>query len=187
MCIRALRSKRADEIVFHLDRIWTEFGPPEILQTDNGGEFRNAKVEALAAEWNVKIVHGAPRRSQSQGSVERCNQDVENILITFQSYFKTSNWASNLHRFQAMKNNRFHRGIGMTPYEALFGRKMRSLPKLGIFAIADDSSQTQELTPSNSTSPEVENQSHSPSLTPIEPVVNLGIDDELFLQNKGRI
>jgi hypothetical protein len=27
-----------------------------------------------------------------------------------------------------MKNNRFHRGIGMTPFEALYGRKIASLP-----------------------------------------------------------
>jgi hypothetical protein len=30
--------------------------------------------------------------------------------------------------FKAMKNNRFHRGIGMTPFEALYGRKMAALP-----------------------------------------------------------
>jgi hypothetical protein len=54
--------------------------------------------------------------------------DVENIIMTFQSNNKTSKWAENLHRFQAMKNNRFHRGIGMTSFEALYGHKISSLP-----------------------------------------------------------
>jgi len=29
---------------------------------------------------NLKIVHGKPRHSQSQDSVERANQDIQNIL-----------------------------------------------------------------------------------------------------------
>jgi hypothetical protein len=74
------------------------------------------------------MVHGAPRKSSTQGLVERCNMDVENIILTYQSEHQTSDWADKLHRFQAMKNNRFHRGIGMTPFEALYGRKIASLP-----------------------------------------------------------
>ena len=34
--------------------------------------------------WNgVKIVHGKSKHSESQGSVERANQDVENMLATW--------------------------------------------------------------------------------------------------------
>jgi len=34
--------------------------------------------------WNnLKIVHGKSRHSQSQGSVERANQDIQNILTTW--------------------------------------------------------------------------------------------------------
>jgi len=32
---------------------------------------------------DLKIVHGKPRHSQSQGSVERANQDIENMLATW--------------------------------------------------------------------------------------------------------
>jgi hypothetical protein len=31
----------------------------------------------------LKIVHGKTRHSQSQGSVERANQDIENMLATW--------------------------------------------------------------------------------------------------------
>jgi len=31
--------------------------------------------------WDgVKIVHGKPRHSQTQGSIERANQDIQNLL-----------------------------------------------------------------------------------------------------------
>lgn len=38
---------------------------------------------------------------------------------------KTTNWAHALPHIQAAKNRRFHRGIGRSPYEALFGREMK--------------------------------------------------------------
>jgi len=34
--------------------------------------------------WNdIKIVHGKPRHSESQGSVEWANKNVDNILATW--------------------------------------------------------------------------------------------------------
>ncbi|KAJ8877020.1 hypothetical protein PR048_021472 [Dryococelus australis] len=41
-------------------------------------------IGALVAKWNgIKIVHGKPRHSQSQGSVERTNQDVRDSLVAW--------------------------------------------------------------------------------------------------------
>ncbi|CAJ0916595.1 unnamed protein product, partial [Mesorhabditis belari] len=43
----------------------------------------NEIVKELMNRWSgCQIVHGRPRHSQSQGSVERANQDVERILCT---------------------------------------------------------------------------------------------------------
>ncbi|CAJ0914300.1 unnamed protein product, partial [Mesorhabditis belari] len=51
--------------------------------SDNGREFANKMVKELVNRWSgCQIVHGRPRHSQSQGSVERANQDVERILCT---------------------------------------------------------------------------------------------------------
>jgi len=41
----------------------------------------------------LKIIHGKPRHSQSQGSVERGNQDVKNMLITWMQTEKNSHWS----------------------------------------------------------------------------------------------
>ena len=51
------------------------------MQSDNGREFANKVVTEVTELWpECKIIHGKPRHSQSQGSVERANQDVETIL-----------------------------------------------------------------------------------------------------------
>ncbi|XP_072751056.1 KRAB-A domain-containing protein 2-like [Anoplolepis gracilipes] len=79
--LRALKSKRAEEVACNLIDIFTIFGAPSILQSDNGREFSNQIVEEACAMWpDLTIVHGKPRHSQTQGSVERANQDIENML-----------------------------------------------------------------------------------------------------------
>ena len=79
--------------------------------------------------WNdIKIVHGKPRHSESQGSVERANQDVENMLVTWIETNNTTKWSEGLQFVQAMKNRAYHEGIKCSPYKAMFGVPM----KLGI-------------------------------------------------------
>jgi hypothetical protein len=47
--------------------------------------------------WNyIKIVHGQPRQSESQGSVERANQDVENMLAKWLETNNTAMWSEGL-------------------------------------------------------------------------------------------
>ena len=47
--------------------------------------------------WNgLKIVHGKPRHNESQGSVERANQDVENMLATWKETNNTTKWSEGL-------------------------------------------------------------------------------------------
>ena len=40
-------------------------------------------TELSAISDGSKIVHGKPRHNQSQGSVERANRDIEDILMTW--------------------------------------------------------------------------------------------------------
>lgn len=124
--LSALKSKRAEEVAYKLVDIFTLLGAPTILQSDNGREFANNVVSSLKEYWpTLKIVHGKPRHSQSQGSVERANQDIENMLCAWMQDEKTSCWSEGLRFVQLMKNRAFHSGIKRSPYEALFGCKAR--------------------------------------------------------------
>lgn len=54
---------------------WKAMGyTPKILHTDNGGEFKNALVEAVCKEHNVEVRHGLPGHPQAQGAIERVVQ-----------------------------------------------------------------------------------------------------------------
>jgi hypothetical protein len=82
--LRPLKSKRAEEVAYHLLNIFLTFGAPAILHSDNDREFSNRVISELCTMWkDVKIVHGKPRHSQTQGSVERANQDIQNMLTAW--------------------------------------------------------------------------------------------------------
>ena len=123
--LRPVTSKRAPEIVYQLLDVFSIFGAPNILQGDNGREFVNSIIEELRSMWEgLKIVHGKPRHNQSQGSVERANRDIEDMLTTWLHSNSTTHWADGLRFIQVMKNRSYHEGFKCSPYEAMFRQPM---------------------------------------------------------------
>ena len=105
------------------------FGVPFIMQSDNGREFANKIIQNLADMWSgMKLVHGKPRHSQSQGSVERSNQDIRDMLIAWMSDNNTKTWSEGPRFIQSKKNRDLPSGIKTSPYEAMFGKAQRIGP-----------------------------------------------------------
>ncbi|XP_023236835.1 KRAB-A domain-containing protein 2-like [Centruroides sculpturatus] len=124
-----LKTKTAEEVANHFLQIFLTFGAPAILHSDNGREFCNRVISKLCTMWkDVKIVHGNPRHSQTQDSVERVNQDIQNMLTAWMNDNNTNKWSDGLPFVQFAKNTTYHEGICQSPYEAMFGVK----PKRGI-------------------------------------------------------
>ena len=74
--LRPLKCKTKEAVAEELTSIFSIMDVPHILQSDNGREFANQLVEEITKLWpECKMVHGKPRHSQSQGSVERNNLD----------------------------------------------------------------------------------------------------------------
>ena len=77
--LRPLQRKTAEEVAFFLFEIFCLFGPPHILQSDNGKEFRNINLSSMIRDlWpDYKIVHGRARHPQAQGSLEKLNREIK--------------------------------------------------------------------------------------------------------------
>ncbi|GBP34269.1 KRAB-A domain-containing protein 2 [Eumeta japonica] len=124
--LRALQSKRATEVAYQLNYIFLTIGAPCILQSEDGREFVNNVTSELASLWpELKIVHGKPRRSQSQDSVERANQDIEIMIGSWMKDNVTKKRVEGLRYVQFMKNRAYHSVIKQSPYKALFGIEPR--------------------------------------------------------------
>ena len=70
-------------------------------------------------------MHGKPRHSQSQGSVEGANRDIEKMLMTWLQSNSTTHWSDGLQFIQVMKNIAYHEGIKCLPYEPMLGQPMK--------------------------------------------------------------
>lgn len=78
----AVKCKRAEEAAYNLIDIFAIFRAHSVLQSDSSHEFSNQIVKEACLMWpDLKIVHGKPRHSQTQGSVECANQDIENMRL----------------------------------------------------------------------------------------------------------
>ena len=76
----------------------------------------------------MKLVRGQPRYPQSQGSVERANGDIKDMLKAWLADNPIADWTMGIHFVQFQKNTALHAGIKRAPYEALFCGK----PKVGL-------------------------------------------------------
>lgn len=92
----ALPSKHAAGVAAKLKSTFCQFSSPEILQSDNGLEFVASVITDLVKVWpGTRIIRGLARHPQSQGCVERGNQDLEmklgnlsHVLNTKRKYSK---------------------------------------------------------------------------------------------------
>src|SRR6188508_3441288 len=110
-----LVSKRAAEVAYQLVDIFLLLGAPQILQSDNGSEFTASIISELKQIWpDLLIVHGKPRHPQSQGSVERLNCDVKDMLVAWLGDNNSTDWPMGLKFVQFSKNTSHHSGIKQT-------------------------------------------------------------------------
>ena len=142
-----ITSKRASCVAFALFTIFTETGPPSILQTDNGGEFSNHAhdhvgrrlvledefIDLVIIElknlWpECQMVRGSPRHSESNGGVERVNQTVQRKLGGWMKTNDTTHWSVGCKIVQWRVNTQFHRTLKDTPYHLVYGMH----PRVGI-------------------------------------------------------
>lgn len=104
--LRPLCSKNSETTAQQLVDIYHEHGPPRIVQSDNGKEFKGS-VKTMLRMLKVKTVNSRPYRPQSQGKVERCQRVLrKKILYDLLTMKKRGvNWVENLHHYNKVMND----------------------------------------------------------------------------------
>jgi hypothetical protein len=109
MCVVILA---ATSVAWELYQIFMDKGCPLILQHDNGREFVNKVIGRLKQLWPAcLIVRGRPRHPQTQGSIERANKDVKEMIGKWMEKHGSTRWSIGIHEVAFDKNNRYNRTI----------------------------------------------------------------------------
>ncbi|CAF5046794.1 unnamed protein product [Rotaria sp. Silwood1] len=121
-----LTSKEVINVAEVLKSIFYQFGPPRILQSDNGREFVAKVILDLTKLWpGLLIINGRPRHPESQGLVERGNAVVQQLLGKWLDTNSTNDWPSGLGPVMFAMNTSIARTINQTPFEVVFGQQPR--------------------------------------------------------------
>ncbi|XP_045028011.1 uncharacterized protein LOC123471141 [Daphnia magna] len=76
-----LRTLSSSSVIAEVERIFSDFGTPEIIKSDNGSQFDCAEFRAFCDSRNVRSVTSSPTYAQSNGLVERHIQTVKMTLV----------------------------------------------------------------------------------------------------------
>ena len=123
--VQLLHSTSAKAVIPHLDHIFSTFGIPKVLRSDNGPPFKSAEVKQFAAHLGFEDRKITPRLSEANGEAER-------FMRTLKKAFRTAT-ALKQELYSFLRNYRAtpHSTTGVPPATALFGRPLRTrLPEI---------------------------------------------------------
>ena len=106
-------TKRSEGVIRLLNKVYGELRFTRIL-ADNGREFANRELRKWADERGVVLEFATPYYHQGNGRVERVIRTLRDGLKRVPGMLRIK-----LQRIVEVYNSQFHRGIGMTPNEAL--------------------------------------------------------------------
>lgn len=110
---KVINTKESGKVLSFIREVQKELKIKTLL-TDNGREFDNTRMKAWASETDVKLEFAVPYYHDSNGRVERANRTIRDAL-------KKTAGPLKLRLRNAVKayNDCRHRGIGMSPDEAM--------------------------------------------------------------------
>ena len=112
------------------------FGFPAKLHADQGRNFESAIVKELCKCTGITKTHTTPYHPQGNGTTERFNRTLLNMLGTLEPHLKIR-WHEYVDAMTHAYNCTRHDSTGYTPYYLMFGRHPR-LPVDLIFGLPTD-------------------------------------------------
>ena len=109
-------------------------GVPLAIISDRGTQFTSQFWRAFQKGLGTQVHLSSAFHPQTDGQVERTIQTLEDMLRACAFDFKGS-WNDHLLLIEFTYNNSFHASIEMTSFEALYGKRCRSL--IGWFEVGE--------------------------------------------------
>ena len=124
-CIEAIPTRNADHNVvmkFLTENIFTKFGCPHKLVTDNAMAFRKKELVEMCDSMGIKLVHSTSYYLQANGLAESSNKSLIRIIKKLLEDNK-KNWDSKLKYAMWADRVTIKKSIGNSPFRLLYRTK----------------------------------------------------------------
>lgn len=118
------KTTNADKVVKELDNLFTIYGLPASIATDNGPQFLSGTFKRYMEENGIVHRRISPLWASGNGEIERQNRLLLKRMKIANAERKT--WETELQTYLKMYRSTSHSTTGVSPAELLFGRKLRT-------------------------------------------------------------
>ncbi|KAL7290410.1 hypothetical protein TKK_0016101 [Trichogramma kaykai] len=136
----ATKTKNSEKIIRNFKILQQHYGNPHRVIVDRGGAFASAVFKNLCKAHNIElhaVTTGVPR---GNGQVERVHSVLIGIFTKI-TVDEPNTWYKHLTRVQHAINGTYHRSIAVSPYELLFGIKLKTSQDLAISELLEKARQ----------------------------------------------
>jgi hypothetical protein len=110
----------------YLDQIIRLHEIPKTISSDRGAQFIARFWEQLQHSLGTKLIRSSMYHPQTDGQTEKINQILEDMLRACVIQYE-KNWDKCLALEKFSYNNSYQSSLKMAPFEALYGRRCRTL------------------------------------------------------------
>lgn len=127
--LKPIVKKTASEIAQALIDVFSTFGYPAVLQSDNGTEFSNSLIKDLNDAMGVNHRFITPLKASTNGLAERYVQSTKKMLRKATMGIG-KNWDFYLPSIQLALNNQISKRLDSTPFSLMFARNLNTIKDL---------------------------------------------------------
>ena len=120
LIVRKLPNSTSNAVIKELELIFTEFGKPFILCSDNRPCYVSQEFQFFMNDWNIKSITSSPYFDQSNGLTESMVKTSKNLIEKSLQLNKPWFYLLHEHHIAPISENI------PSPSEILFGQRMRS-------------------------------------------------------------
>lgn len=137
-----VKSTTSREVISKLELQKSIFGNPAQIISDKGTAFTSAEYQEYCKDEGIKsicVTTGLPR---ANGQIERLNRTIIPVISKL-SIEDPLKWYKHVSRVQQVLNATYHRSTNTSPFELMFGTKMRDKADLELKNLIEEEFQEQ--------------------------------------------
>ena len=124
--LRPIKTKEASVIATELFKLFSDIGPPKIIQSDNGTEFSNSLLSSVLAILKTEHRLSTPYHPRGNGVAERTVRSVKDLLPKVLNG-KILDWDVHLPAVQLSLNTKVASLHSSIPFSLFYGRAFSSV------------------------------------------------------------